>query len=182
MNVFWFRSTGVRSCTWKLQMLANSAIHLSKTCLLQHEPVIWLNQTHKSREPRMNTISVAKWHPARLTCARRLLTYTICSNPSPVLHQRLQAKKRNSSHLGGEQEVLLKIHLLSWKQSGRRKSAEFVKEGKNLWYSIYTTLLIPRPNECWVVQPSTRSLKEHVATRGLNVCCCCVRCRAKKAL
>lgn len=107
---------------------------------------------------------------------------TICSNPSPVLHQSLQAKKRNSSHQGGEQEVLLKIHLLSWKQSGRRKSAEFVKEGKNLWYSIYTTLLIPRPNECWVVQPSTRSLKEHVATRGLNVCCCCVRCRAKKAL
>ena len=91
---------------------------------------------------------------------------TICSNPSPVLHQSLQAKKRNSSHQGGEQEVLLKIHLLSWKQSGRRKSAEFVKEGKNLWYSIYTTLLIPRPNECWVVQPSTRSLKEHVATRG----------------
>ena len=129
-------------------MLANSAIHLSKTCLLRHEPVIWLNQTHKSREPRINTISVAKWHLARLSCARRLLTYRPQFAPIP-LRKSLQAKKRNSSHLGGEQEVLLKIQLLSWKQRGRRKSAEFVKEGKNLRYSLYTTLLIPRPNECW---------------------------------
>ena len=31
-------------------------------------------------------------------------------------------------------------------------------------------------------QPSTRSLKGHVVLRGLDLCCCCVRCRAEKSV
>ena len=31
-------------------------------------------------------------------------------------------------------------------------------------------------------QPCTRSLKGHVVLRGLDLCCCCVRCRAEKSV
>lgn len=30
-------------------------------------------------------------------------------------------------------------------------------------------------------QPCTRSLKGHVVSGGVDLCCCCVRCGAKKA-
>ena len=31
-------------------------------------------------------------------------------------------------------------------------------------------------------QPCTRSLKGHVVLRGLDLCCCCVRCRAERSV
>ena len=31
-------------------------------------------------------------------------------------------------------------------------------------------------------QPSIRFLKGHVVLRGLDLCCCCVRCRAEKSV
>ena len=31
-------------------------------------------------------------------------------------------------------------------------------------------------------QPCTRSLKGHVVLRGIDLCCCCVRCRAERSV
>ena len=31
-------------------------------------------------------------------------------------------------------------------------------------------------------QPSLKALKGHVVLRGLDLCCCCVRCRAEKSV